>query len=75
MSNSELSAQGRTPMTDTGVELVKAAPPAVVAAFHMFGHSLPEWVSLLTVIYLCGLIAQQGHKLYRWWRYPWLRGK
>jgi hypothetical protein len=55
-------------MTDSGLELAKATPPAVVAAFDLFGHTLPEWVSLLTVIYLCGLIAQQGNRLYRWWR-------
>jgi len=66
------SAQGRESMQDIGQsvthEILKATPPAGAAAWLWMGHSLPEWVSLLTIIYLAGLIAQQGYKLFRWLR-------
>lgn len=59
-------------MTDAGQqvahEIVKALPPSGVAAWLLLGHTLPEWVSALTIIYLLGLIAQQGYKLVRWLR-------
>jgi disulfide bond formation protein DsbB len=70
---STTSAQGRTHMTEdigqqVAHELVKASPPMSVATWLLMGHSLPEWVSVLTIIYLFGLIAQQGYKLSRWLR-------
>lgn len=66
-------AQGRTHMNEdigqqVAHELAKASPPMSVATWLLMGHSLPEWVSVLTIVYLFGLIAQQGYKLTRWMR-------
>lgn len=44
---------------DVAVEAVKIAPPAVVGGAHFLGMSVPDLISVLTVIYLVGLIVHQ----------------
>lgn len=43
----------------------EATPPVVVAALHLGGVSLPDWVALLTAVYV---VLQIGHLLWRWTR-------
>ncbi len=53
---------------DVGIEVAKAVPPTAVATWHFFGHVLPEWVSLLTVVYLACVLAQMGYRFVAWVR-------
>lgn len=59
-------AQGRQLMHDSAGDLLKAAPPAAVYAWQVFGHSIPEIVSGLTALYICCLLVQFGYRFYKW---------
>lgn len=45
--------------TTMAAEGVKLAPPVAVVGAHYFGMSIDEWIQLLTVLYLLGLIVHQ----------------
>lgn len=53
----------------TGQEVVKTAvestPPITYAALHLFGVSMPDWVAILTAVYI---LVQTIHLLWRWHR-------
>lgn len=43
----------------------EASPPVAYAALHIFGVSMPDWVAILTLVYV---LLQIGHLIWRWWR-------
>lgn len=47
---------------ETAIEAAKIAPPAVVSGAQLFGVSVPDLISVLTLIYLIGLIIHQMPK-------------
>lgn len=47
-------------------EVLKAAPPTVVLGYHkLAGLPIPEWVAVLTGIYL---VMQMAYLAWKWWR-------
>jgi len=45
------------------MDMLKAAPPAIVSLAHMMGWSMAEWVQFITLIYLVVVLT---HKLWAW---------
>jgi hypothetical protein len=41
----------------------EASPPVAYASLHMFGVSMPDWVAILTLVYV---LLQIGHLMWRW---------
>lgn len=61
---------GRTMQDETplhlGVEVLKGAPPAGFIGLHWLGISLADWVSLVMLVYGCGLLVQMFYRLGKW---------
>jgi hypothetical protein len=57
---------------DLASEAQKAAPPiAVVAAKHVAGLSLNDWVMIATLAYIA---LQAGYLLWKWWKAAHTKG-
>ncbi|AQQ67475.1 hypothetical protein Mag101_07355 [Microbulbifer agarilyticus] len=59
------------------VESAKVGPPLVVVGAKYLGLSVDEWIQLLTVLYLLGLVV---HQLPKHWQAAcsfgrWIKGK
>ena len=59
-------------MSDSAAaEAVKVAPPIAVSVAHIIGYSVPEVVSVLTLIYIASLLVERGYKFFRWLHKSW----
>lgn len=48
-----------TPQHDMGIEAVKVAPAAAVSGAGIMGIPISEWITILTLIYVVGLVIHQ----------------